>query len=141
MGEAWGILVFLLVEAVIGAGVAASVSLPSSPTYSQVFVTYPILTAHIVLAFLLLGATAHQFVRTRRIGVPGLPWKTGVAFLFVLFAFQEGLSFTFTSNNAFAGGMVLGFLGALLVQAWALLVLRRHRPVDGAPRAPPTNPA
>lgn len=138
IGEAWGILVLLVVEAIIGVGVSLYVSLPSSPTYAQVFVSYPLLTAHIVVALLLLGATAHQVVRARRSGVVGLLWKTVLTFLFVLLAIQEGLSFSFTQNNMFVGGMVVGFLGALLVQIWVLVALRRHRTADASQGSPPT---
>lgn len=138
IGEATGILGALVLEAILGVGLSLYVTLPSAPTVTQVFASIPLLTAHIVLGFLLLGGSVHLLYRVRRGGVAGATWRAGLVVLFLLLAIQEGFSFAFTQNNAFVGGMVIGFLGALVVQVSLVVVLRRWRAGGNAPNPPPT---
>ena len=132
------LLGLLLVECVIGIGLAMFVNLPSSPSFLTVFASIPLLTAHIVLAFLLFLLALYATVLTYRLRVPGVAWIEALVTLFLLFAIQEGFAFTFQQNNAYVGGMVVGFLGAFVVQVVALLRLRRgaRTAVANPPAAP-----
>ena len=129
----WAIFGALLVEFVLGMGLNLYVTLPQSPTYTQIFVSVPLLSAHIALGFLLLAASAYFVLLARRSGVEGLLWRAILVLVFVLVALQEGFSFTFTGNAAFSAGMALGFLGAVVVQGSVLLVLRGR--MHGGPAA------
>jgi hypothetical protein len=137
---AQGTLAGLLLEGILGLGLAFYVGLPSSPTVAQVFVSIPLLTAHIVLAFLLVAATAYFLLVARRSGGNGSTWRAAAVLLLVLVALQEGLSYSFTQNSVFSDGMALAFVLAVVVQASLLSVLRgpRARPADA--RSPGTSP-
>jgi len=100
------------------------------------------LTAHIVLGFLLFGVVAYATVLAFRLRVPGVAGWEGLATLFVLVALQEGFAYTFTQNNAYSLGMVVGFLGALLVQVVVIyrLARRARAVIPGAPSSPNARP-
>ncbi len=129
MRHAGGILVALIVEAILGAGLTAT-TIPSSPTVTQVFASIPLLTAHIVLAFALVAGTLYFLLVAVRSDVDGLVWRGAVAALFVLVALANGFAFTFTGNNAYSMGMLGAFLLALIGQ---VLVLLRIRQIPAAP--------
>jgi len=129
---AWGILGGLLLESFLGMGLNLYVTLPGSPTFTQVFVSVPLLTAHIVLGFVLLAASVVFLLRARGSGVVGVPWRAALVVVFVLLALQEGFSFTFTQNAAFSYGMVVGFLGAVAFQATILYQLGRAAPAPAS---------
>jgi len=120
----WAIFGVLLVEFALGMGLNLYVTLPQSPTYTQIFVSVPLLSAHIALGFLLLAASAYFVLLARQSGVEGLLWRAILVLVFVLVALQEGFSFTFTGNAAFSAGMALGFLGAVVVQGSIVFLLR-----------------
>jgi hypothetical protein len=132
-----GNLIALLLEAVIGVGLNIYVTVPSSPSFMQVFVSIPLLTAHIALGFLLVAAAGALFALGRRAGVPGLGWRTGLVLLFVVIALVEGFSYVFTNNNAYSAGMAVAFLLALVFEVLVILHLRRaaRSPTPAAPSA------
>ena len=129
---ATGTALGLVIEAALGIGLNLYVSVPSSPSYAQVFVSIPLLTVHILLGFLLVVATGVFLVLARRSGIPGLTWKAALAFLFVVVALQEGFSFTFTQNTAFSSGMAVAFVLALVLELLVVVDLRRHSRSTGA---------
>jgi len=137
---AWGTLVGLLLESGLGVGLNVYSLSPSSPTFAKVFVSIPLLTAHIVLGFLLLVASGVFLLQARKSGVAGVPWRAALVVLFVLLAIQEGFSYTFTQNNAFSAGMVVGFLGAAVFQGMVVYQLRRAGPPTTGPQAPAGSP-
>jgi len=92
------------------------VSLPSSQTALSVFTSVPLLTAHIVIAFLLVAVAAYATALAGRLRLAGTTWLEALTLLFLLFALQEGFAYTFNQINAYDLGMVAGFLGALVVQ-------------------------
>ncbi|MGA8710961.1 MAG: hypothetical protein WB786_07010 [Thermoplasmata archaeon] len=112
----WVLLGMLVVECVIGIALTAYVSLPSSPSFMTVFSSAPLLTAHIVLAFLLFVVAVYATVLAVRLKVAGIAGWEGLVALFLLVAIQEGFAFSFNSNNMYVAGMVVGFLGALIAQ-------------------------
>jgi len=132
-----GNLLGLLVEASLGIGLTLYVTLPSQPSYTQVFVSIPLLTAHIVLGFLLVIAAAGLLVLGRRASISGLSWRTGLVFLFVVVALQEGFSYTFTGNNAFSMGMAASFVLALVLEVMVVAHLRRSAPRPPGTPSPP----
>jgi predicted lysophospholipase L1 biosynthesis ABC-type transport system permease subunit len=135
---ALGNLLGLLLEGFLGVGLAAYVSLASPPTFVQLFASTPLLTAHIVLGFLLVVAAALFLRAGWASGVPGLPWRAAVVLLLVLVALLAGFAYTFTLNDAFASGMAVAFLLAFVVQLWSLIVLRRGKGSStGSTPAPP----
>ncbi len=141
----WGILGALLVQNVLGMGLDLYVSLPSSLPFTKLFVTAPLLTAHVVLAFLLVVATAAFAVSARRSRIDGLTWRAVLAFLAVLVALQEGFAYTFTLNPGYSFGMDLAFLFAVAFEVGILFLLAGERgrasrsagpSVPGAPSSP-----
>jgi hypothetical protein len=132
---AWGNLAALLLEAALGIGLNLYVSVPSSPSYVQVFASIPLLTAHIVLGLLLVLATGALLGLGLRAQVTGLTWRAGLVFLFVLVALQEGFSYTFTGNAAFATGMALAFVLAFVFEL--LVVMRLRQAARALPSASP----
>ena len=127
-----------MVQCVLGVALALYVSLPSSQTFLTGFTSVPLLTAHIVLGFLLVAVAAYATVLAWRRRVPGITWLEVLTLLFLLFALQEGFAYTFNQDNAYDLGMVVGFLGALVVQAVATYRLTRapRGPLNGtAPRS------
>jgi len=134
----WVLLGLLVVECIIGVALAATVTLPSSPSFLTVFTSIPLLTAHITLAFLLLVVAAYATVLAFRLRVPGVAGWEGLAALFLLLAIQEGFAYTLTQSNMYSLGMVVGFLGALVVQVVVLYRLRRQaRAVPPSPSPSP----
>ena len=123
---AWGLLLALLVECVLGIGLNVDVQLPSSPSVTQVFVSIPLLTAHIVLGFLLVVGAGFALVMARRTGVEGLPARAGLVLLFVLIALVAGFAYVFTQTDASSDLMALAFLLALVSQV--LLLVRARSP-------------
>jgi len=132
------LLGLLVVESVLGVAIAMYVSLPSSPTFLSVFTSIPLLTAHIVLAFLLVVVAVYATVLAWRLRVSGTTGLEVLTLLFLLFAIQEGFAYTFDQNNMYALGMVVGFLGALVVQV--VVVYRLSRTVRMTMPAPPSSP-
>jgi hypothetical protein len=132
----WVLLGLLIVECIIGVALTVYVTLPSSPSFMTVFTSVPLLTAHIVLAFLLVIVAAYATVLAVRLRVPGVAGWEGLATVFLLVAIQEGFAYAFTSGNMYVAGMVVGFFGALLVEVVVIFRLRRQaRSV--APATPP----
>jgi thiosulfate reductase cytochrome b subunit len=105
-----------VVQCVLGVALAMYVSLPSSQTALSVFTSVPLLTAHIVIAFLLVAVAAYATALAGRLRLAGTTWLEALTLLFLLFALQEGFAYTFNQINAYDLGMVAGFLGALVVQ-------------------------
>ncbi len=130
--HAAGILAVLLVESVLGAGLNLYVTVPSSPSITQVFASIPLLTAHIVIAFALVAGTLYFVLVAHRSRVDGLTWRAALSCLFVLAALEQGFAFTFTANNAYSTGMLVAFLLAVVSQ---ILVLLRIRQIPAAPAA------
>ena len=104
---------------------AAYVTLPSSPSYLTVFASIPLLTAHIVIAFLLLAVAAYATVLAFRLHVRTVGGLEALATVFLLGAIEQGFAYTFTQNNNYSLGMVGGFVGALVVEIVVLLWLSR----------------
>jgi hypothetical protein len=127
---AWSALGLLLVESLLGVGLNLYAALPSAPSVAQIFVSVPLLTAHIALAFFLLASTLAYVIVVRRNGVPGVLLRSIAVFLFVLVAVQEGFAYVFSQNAAFSFGMTVGFVGAVGVQASLLYTLGRQRPAE-----------
>jgi hypothetical protein len=134
----WVLLGLLLIECVIGVALAVYVTVPSSPSFMTVFASIPLLTAHIVLAFLLTAVALYATLLARRLRVPGVAAWEALAVLFLLVAIEEGFAFTSSQNNSYVLGMVVGFLGALLVQVVVIyrLTRRSHQPA----KAPAVSP-
>lgn len=141
MRWAAGMLVGLLIESVLGLGLTLYVNVPSSPSPFQVFLSIPLLSAHIVIGLLLLVGTAGFFLASRRADVAGLPVRAGVALLFVALAIQEGFSFTFTGNELYSDGMALSFVAAVLAQVSVLSLLGADRRRSTAVEATPASPS
>jgi len=138
----WGILGALLLENLLGMGLNLYVSLPSSTSFTKVFVTTPLLTAHIALAFLLVAATAAFVLLARRSRIEGLTLRGALAFLSVVVALQEGFAYAFTLNNAYSYGMDVAFVFAVVFEVGILYRLGQARPAAGAPEnGPATAPA
>ncbi len=131
-----GLLLALVVQAILGFGLSLYVSVPASISVTRVFVSIPLLTAHIVLGFLLLIGTAFLIWSCHRSGVPGLTVRAVLAFLAVLVAIQEGFAYTFTLNNDYSLGMLLAFLVALAFVALIVVRLRGSRAPAAVPAAP-----
>ncbi|MCI4350306.1 MAG: hypothetical protein L3K15_02170 [Thermoplasmata archaeon] len=128
---AWIALFLLVVQNATGLFLNLYVALPIPGSFGAVFVLAPILTVHIVTAFLLVigGVALARFgFRTR---LPRLKWISIAALISVVFAVQEGFAFTFTQNNAFSFGMEMGFLGAMVLCGTLLYVTG---PAPTAPR-------
>ncbi len=116
----WSLLGALLLQNILGTGLNLYVALPSTVTFTYLFVTTPLLTAHIVLGFLLVVMAALLLVRVRSVPIPGLTWRAALVLVFVLVALQEGFAFVFTGNNVFSYGMEVGFVLAVAFQASVL---------------------
>jgi len=127
-----------VVECVIGIALALYVSLPSSPSFLTVFTSVPLLTAHIALAFLLTIVALYATLLALRLRVPGVAGWEALTTLFLLVAVQEGFAFTFDQNNLYVLGMVVGFLGALVVQG--VVIYRLSRKIKGAASEPAPSP-
>jgi hypothetical protein len=123
----------LLLQNILGTGLNLYVSLPSSTSFTKVFVTTPLLTAHIALAFLLVAATAAFLVPARRSRIDGVTVRGVLAFLSVVVALQEGFAYTFTLNNAYSYGMDIAFLFAVAFEVGILYHLARHGSGRDAP--------
>lgn len=141
----WGILGALLLQNLLGMGLNLYVSLPSSTSFTKVFVTTPLLTAHIALAFVLLGATAAFLVLARRSRLDGLTARAGLALLSVVVAVQEGFAYTFTLDNAYSYGMNIAFLFAVGFEVAILYRLARlgmgaDAPAEGRGAGPAAAP-
>jgi hypothetical protein len=121
----WLVLALLVVQNILGIGLNLYVSLPSPPTFVTVFASIPLLTAHISVAFLLVGLVAYAALFARWNSVAGLAWLEGLELLALVVAVQEGFSFTFTQNNAFSLGMEVAFVGAFAAQAVVIYRLAR----------------
>ncbi|MGI0129247.1 MAG: hypothetical protein ACREEC_03710 [Thermoplasmata archaeon] len=128
LGWAWGIFGVLLLENVLGMGLNLYVTLPSTVTFTRLFVYTPLLTAHIAIAFVLFGSAVYLLLLARRSRIVGLPWRSAALVLSLVLAIQEGFTFTFTQNNAFSYGMEIGFLGAVAFQASILFLLGKSLP-------------
>ena len=128
---AWSLLGFLLVQNILGMGLSLYVTLPSSVTFTRIFVTTPLLTAHVVLGFLLVVMAALFLVRVRSTAIRGLGWRAALVLLFVLVALQEGFAFVFTGNNVFSYGMDIGFVLAVSFQV-SVLLRAAQAAADGA---------
>ncbi len=134
----WVLFGLLVVECVIGIALAMYVSLPSSPSFLTVFTSVPLLTAHIALAFLLTIVALYATLLALRLRVPGVAGWEALTTLFLLVAVQEGFAFTFNQNNLYVLGMVVGFLGALVVQG--VVIYRLSRKIKGAAGEPAPSP-
>jgi hypothetical protein len=134
----WVLLGLLVIECIVGIGLAMYVSLPSSPSFMTVFVSIPLLTVHVALAFLLVVVAAYAAGLAFRLHVRGVALVGALSTLFLLFALEEGFAFTFTSNNMYSVGMVLGFLGSLVLQLFVLVRLRRTARSAATPSAAST---
>jgi hypothetical protein len=117
-GLLWSLLGLLAVEFALGMGVNLFLilSLPSGyPGVIGVIASSPLLSAHALLAFLLLILSVILCVRT---GSPmparrrGLSIALAVTLVGTIFA---GYSFVESQSNALSYGMALGFIVALLL--------------------------
>ena len=135
-----GLVLFglLLVECVIGIALATYVSLPSSPSFLTVFTSVPLLTAHIVLAFLLTVVALYATLLALRLRETGIAGWEALTTVFLLLAVEQGFAFTFNQNNMFVLGMVVGFLGALVVQG--VVIYRLSRKIRAAATEPAPSP-
>jgi hypothetical protein len=131
-----GLVLFglLLVECVIGIALATYVSLPSSPSFLTVFTSVPLLTAHVALAFLLTVVALYATLLALRLRVTGIAGWEALTTVFLLLAVEQGFAFTFNQNNMFVLGMVVGFLGALVVQG--VVIYRLSRKMKATEPAP-----
>lgn len=135
-----GLVLFglLLVECVIGIALATYVSLPSSPSFLTVFTSVPLLTAHIALAFLLTVVALYATLLALRLRVTGVAGWEALTTVFLLLAVEQGFAFTFNQNNMFVLGMVVGFLGALVVQG--VVIYRLSRKIQTTETEPAPSP-
>lgn len=133
----WVFFGMLLVQNVLGMGLNLYVALPSSFEYTQLFTTAPLLTAHIVLAFLLLIGAAFSVLRARTAGVPGVFGLSVLVLVFVLVAVQEGFGFVFTGNLAFSYGMDVAFVLAVGFQS--AILYRTGQPGGRSPERSPVH--
>lgn len=129
-----GLLFGLIVQAILGAGLNLYVTVPASISVTRVFVSIPLLSAHIVLGFALLAGTAYLLYVGWRRGPAGVTWRAAVAFLAVAIAIQEGFAYTFTLNNDYSIGMLVAFFVALF--AVASIAYRLRIPTPAASPAP-----
>jgi hypothetical protein len=137
----WLVLALLVLQNILGIGLNLYVALPSGPSFVTVFASIPLLTAHVSVAFLLVGLVAYAAFVAQRNRVAGVAWVEGLELLAVVVAVQEGFAFTFTQNNAFSLGMEVAFVGAFATQAVVLYRLARAgRPATWV-LAPPAGPA
>ena len=134
--SAWGLLLGLLVECVLGIGLNVSVQLPSSPSVTQVFLSIPLLTAHILIGFLLVIGSAFSWVLVRRTRVEGLGARAGLVLVFVTLALVAGFAYVFTQTDAFADGMAVAFVLALISQVLVLLRVRSAQRASSPASAP-----
>lgn len=125
---AWISLLLLVAQNVMGTALNLYISLPSSPTFLQVFVSVPLLTAHIATAFVLVGLGAALVILSRRSTIPRSTSVSAVALVSLIVAVQEGFAFTFTQDNAFSLGMEVAFLGAFASVAALLYIAASARP-------------
>ncbi|MCI4352623.1 MAG: hypothetical protein L3K14_04465 [Thermoplasmata archaeon] len=112
---AWAELVLLAVQSLSGLVLNLYITLGIPPNIGAVFVLTPVLTVHILSAFLLLIGGVFLLLYGWRSGGTGLRALSLGAFLSVVVAIQEGFVFTFTQASAFSFGMELGFLGAMIL--------------------------
>jgi len=135
-----GVVLFglLVVECVIGIALAMYVSLPSSPSFLTVFTSVPLLTAHIALAFLLTVVALYATLLAMRLRVTGIAGWEALTTVFLLLAVEQGFAFTFNQNNMFVLGMVVGFLGALVVQG--VVVFRLSQKIKATATEPAPSP-
>lgn len=124
----WTLLGALLLQNILGMGLNLYVALPSTVTFTYLFVTTPLLTAHIILWFLLVIMAGLLLVRVRSAEIPGLTWPAVLVLVFLIVAIQEGFAFVFTGDNAFSYGMEVGFVLAVAFQA--LLLFRAAKVPD-----------
>ncbi|MGI0053466.1 MAG: hypothetical protein ACREC5_03090 [Thermoplasmata archaeon] len=115
-------LALLVAQNLLGIGLNLYISLPTPPTFVEVFVSVPLLTAHIAVAFALFGLAVVLVREARRTGVPRATALSALMLAFLTLAIQEGFAFTFTADNAFSLGMEVGFAGAFA--SVALLLYR-----------------
>jgi len=120
------LLGLLVVQCIIGFAVTMYVSLPSSPSYLAVFASVPLLTAHIVIALLLLAVALYATALAIRLQVRTIGALQAVATILLLGASEQGLAFSFTANNNDSLGMLGGFVGALILEIVVLLWLSRR---------------
>lgn len=124
---AYVVLALLLVQNFIGTALNLYVSIPTSPTFGQVFLSIPVLTLHIANGFLLVALAAMLLILVRRAKVPGTVSWSAIGLVGVTAALQEGFAFTFTQDNAFSYGMETGFLVAVGAEAIVLARLAAAR--------------
>lgn len=137
----WILLGTLLLQNVLGMGLNLYVALPSPVTFTYLFVTTPLLTAHIVLGFLLVIMAALLLVRVRTVPIVGRTRSAALVLVFVVVALQEGFAFVFTGDNAFSYGMEVGFVLAVAFQASVLFRVARARPRLSSGVRSPDGPA
>lgn len=121
------LLGLLLIQNVIGMALNLYLTLPTGPTFAEVFLSIPVLTLHILVAFLVVGLAAVALVFLRRLKLPRLLGWASLTLVGVVVALQEGFAYTFTQETAYSYGMEIGFLTAVGAQVLVLYHLSAAR--------------
>ncbi len=135
---AWGLLVLLLVENVLGIFANLYVTLPSTGAILAIFTSIPVLAVHVLNGFLMLLFAAYYLVVCHRSGLRRLRNVAALLVVFLAFAIQEGFAYAATQNNAYSFGMDIAFLLSVAAVARILYLVGRTPvdvPTEGVPIA------
>lgn len=126
---AWGLLLLLVLESLLGIFANLFITLPKGDVIGAIFTSIPVLALHVFDGFAMLLVAAYFLLLAHRAGLRRLRNVAALEVVFVAFAIQEGFAFAVTQNNDYSFGMEVGFLLAVLGVA-RLLYLLGHQPVD-----------
>lgn len=128
-----GVLLGLqILQNLIGMALNLYVTVPTSPTFAEVFLSIPVLSFHILNGFLVVALAAVLLVLVRRVAVAGVTGWAVVLLVGVVVALQEGFAFVFTQDNAYSYGMEVGFLVAVAASAGVLYRVTAARSLEEA---------
>lgn len=116
----WIVLGLMAVQGALGiyVNLFGNLSAPSDPNavFPIVFGS-PVLAAHFLNAFALIGLTAFLLVRAGGVQIPGLRAWSGLLLASFVAAAYSGYHFTGTQENIYSFSMEMGFLVALVLVA------------------------
>jgi hypothetical protein len=134
-GTLWTVLLLLALQFVLGMALNLWVPLSLPSGYSQVasvLASNGLVSAHAVVAVLLIILSAMALLLARGLGLPRMRALSGILILTLVLTSMMGYSFVESQSNAFSFAMALGFILALL-ESVMLLHLTYHE-VSAHPR-------
>lgn len=135
---AWALLGLLVIENLLGIFANLYIEPPSGNAMPSIFTSFPVLAAHVLNGFLMVGLASTALVVAHRAGYRRIRNAAAAELAFLTIAIQEGFAFAATQNEVFSFGMDSAFL--LAVVAVAGILYRVGPPLENGPtQGFPTN--